>query len=140
MGWYGDVTFQYDCVMLLFHKMPLDLGNIFHFTPLFHIHPTWIEATSSKLCKLSEKKTIFPLKQYVSILWVATVFWTIVSYLPNINLGSSKQIMQTIWKKNLPPKTIYLYIRDIRKFTLSSPCLWASFHPPPTPLLVVSVK
>jgi hypothetical protein len=29
----NNLTFQYDHVMLLFHKMPLDLGNIFHFTP-----------------------------------------------------------------------------------------------------------
>jgi len=65
------------------------------------------------------KKTIFPLKQYVSILWVATVFWIVVSYPPKINLGYFKQIMRTIWKNYLSPKTTYLHIRDIRKFTLS---------------------
>ncbi len=85
------------------------------------------------------KKTIFPFKQYDIILWVATVFWTIVSYPPNINLGYFKQIMQSIWKNYLSPKTIYLHVRDIRKFTLPSHCLWASFHRS-TPLLVVSVK
>jgi hypothetical protein len=34
---------------------------------------------------------------------------------------------------------LYVYIREILKFTLSSPCLCASFHPL-TPLVVVSVK
>jgi len=46
-------------------------------------------------------------------------------------------------KTNRPTKTNSTsaqVIRGMRKFTLSSPCLWTSFHPPQTPLLVVSVK
>jgi hypothetical protein len=46
-------------------------------------------------------------------------------------------VMQTTnHKRGSVNKTLYL----ILEISVKSPCLWASFHPPLSPLLVVSVK
>jgi hypothetical protein len=47
------------------------------------------------------------------------------------NIGFSAKFHKTVYKKRKKGNTIMLqhFIRDIHKFTLSSPCLWASFHP-----------
>jgi hypothetical protein len=94
-----------------------------------HFHHSWINFIHWKFI-LSHFNTFIP--------WLCFLNWPDVhphhsiALTPNPYSNDSPEFHTELLNLQnwILDKKVY-YIRVIRKVTLSSPCLWASFHPPP---------
>ncbi len=78
-----------------------------------------------------QNSSLFPLSNAIKWIWLTKV----ISFMIKSVLQTCLTIPSNVIK--CKPTTLLQHIRKIRQVTLSSPCLWASFHPL-TLLLVVS--